>query len=58
MCAPIVVNAASATTALAMLINYMASAATIGTVGTLLLIFKVRVVREVIMRALGLFRNY
>jgi len=57
MCAPIAANAASAATALAMLVNYMVSAATIGTIGTLL-IFKGRAVRGVITRALGFFRNY
>ena len=54
MCAPIAANAASATLAtLAMLVNYITSAATI--IGTLLLLtFKGRV----ITRVLGIFRNH
>jgi len=55
MCAPIAANAASAATALAMLVNYITSAVTIGTL--LLFTFKGRAVRGVITRALGVFRN-
>jgi len=56
MCAPIAANAASAATALAMLVNHIASAATIGTL--LLFIFKGRAVRGVRTRVLGVFRNH